>query len=76
MLEQQALAAARFVEDLFADRPGMPVVLLGDLDVEPDQARSRFGAGRQSPGEMSVRYDTGKAIHPDEPGHTFDPDNR
>ena len=30
--EQQALATARFVEELVSDRPDLPVVLLGDLN--------------------------------------------
>ena len=74
--EQQALAVARFVEDLVADRPDLPVVLLGDLNADPDAASIRFLTGRQSLAGTSVRYeDAWAATHPDEPGHTFSPRN-
>ena len=42
--ERQSVAAARFVEELVADRTGTPVVLLGDLDASPDSAAC--GSGR------------------------------
>jgi endonuclease/exonuclease/phosphatase family metal-dependent hydrolase len=74
--ERQALAAAAFVEDLVADRPGLPVVLLGDFDAGPDAASIRFWAGRQSLEGRSVRYeDAWEAVRPDDPGHTFSPRN-
>jgi endonuclease/exonuclease/phosphatase family metal-dependent hydrolase len=74
--EQQALATARFVEDLIADRPDWPVVLLGDFNAEPDAASIRFLTGKQSLAGTSVRYeDAWAAIHHDAPGHTFSPRN-
>lgn len=74
--EQQALATARFVEELVAGRDDVPVVLLGDLNAAPDAASLRFLTGKQSLTGTSVRYeDAWAAIHPDEPGHTFAPDN-
>jgi endonuclease/exonuclease/phosphatase family metal-dependent hydrolase len=74
--ETQAVGAARFVEGLVADRPELPVVLLGDLDAGPDDASVRFLTGRQSLHGTSVRYeDAWEAVHPDEPGHTFTPRN-
>jgi endonuclease/exonuclease/phosphatase family metal-dependent hydrolase len=74
--EQQALVMARFVEDLVADRPDLPVVLLGDLNAGPDAASIRFLCGKQSLAGTSVRYeDAWAATHPGEPGHTFSPRN-
>jgi endonuclease/exonuclease/phosphatase family metal-dependent hydrolase len=74
--EQQALAVARFVEDLVADRPEVPVVLFGDLNADPDAASIRFLTGRQSLDGTSVRYeDAWAATHPGEAGHTFSPRN-
>jgi endonuclease/exonuclease/phosphatase family metal-dependent hydrolase len=70
--EAQALATHRFVRDLTADRPGLPVLLLGDFDAGPDQASIRFLTGRQSLAGTGVRYDDAwEAVHPGEPGHTF-----
>jgi endonuclease/exonuclease/phosphatase family metal-dependent hydrolase len=74
--ERQSVAAARFVEGLVNDRPGTPVVLLGDLDASPDQASVRFWTGRQSLEGTSVRYeDAWAARHGDDLGHTFTPAN-
>jgi endonuclease/exonuclease/phosphatase family metal-dependent hydrolase len=74
--ETEAVAAARFVEQLVADRPDLPVVLLGDLDAGPEAASVRFLTGRQSLDGMSMRYeDAWEAVHPGEPGHTFTPEN-
>lgn len=74
--EAQALATVRFVEELVADRPDLPVVLLGDFNAGPDAASLRFLTGRQSLAGTSVRYeDVWEAVHPDEPGHTFTPRN-
>ncbi|MFC0627937.1 endonuclease/exonuclease/phosphatase family protein [Kribbella deserti] len=71
--EKQALATARFIEDLVADRP---VILLGDFNAAPDSASLRFLTGKQSLAGTSVRYeDAWEAIHPGEPGHTFTPRN-
>jgi endonuclease/exonuclease/phosphatase family metal-dependent hydrolase len=69
--ELQAVAAARAVEEMVAERP-RHVVLAGDLDAVPEAASIRFLAGRQSLGGMSVCYrDVWAATHPGEPGHTF-----
>ncbi len=74
--EQQALSAARFVEEFVHDRATLPVVLLGDFDAAPEQASVRFWAGRQSLDATSVRYDDAWEItHPGDPGHTFTPRN-
>jgi endonuclease/exonuclease/phosphatase family metal-dependent hydrolase len=74
--EQQALASARWIEELTADRPGLPVVVLGDFDAPPDAASIRFWTGRQSLGGISVRYeDAWDVRHPGEEGHTFTPRN-
>jgi endonuclease/exonuclease/phosphatase family metal-dependent hydrolase len=74
--ERQSVAAARFVEELVADRPDVPVVLLGDLDASQDAASVRFWTGRQSLEGTSVRYeDAWAARHGDDPGHTFTPAN-
>jgi endonuclease/exonuclease/phosphatase family metal-dependent hydrolase len=74
--EQQALATARFVEDLLAGRDDVPVVLLGDLNAAPDAASIRFLTGKQSLDGTSVRYeDAWAATHPDDGGHTFTPRN-
>jgi endonuclease/exonuclease/phosphatase family metal-dependent hydrolase len=74
--EVQAVAAARFVEEVLDGRSALPVVLLGDLDAGPDSACVRFLTGRQSLDGTSVRYeDAWEAVHPDDPGHTFTPRN-
>ncbi len=74
--ERQSVIAARFVEEIVADRPGLPVVLLGDLDAAPDSASVRVWTGRQSLEGTSVRYeDAWVARHGDDPGHTFTPAN-
>jgi endonuclease/exonuclease/phosphatase family metal-dependent hydrolase len=74
--EQQALATARFVEDLLRDRADLPAVLLGDFNAAPDTASIRFLTDRQSLHGYSVRYeDAWQAIHREEPGHTYEPRN-
>jgi endonuclease/exonuclease/phosphatase family metal-dependent hydrolase len=73
---EQALATARFVEDLVSDRPDLAVVLMGDLNAGPDAGSVRFLTGRQSLAGTSVRYeDAWEAVHADEAGHTFSPRN-
>jgi endonuclease/exonuclease/phosphatase family metal-dependent hydrolase len=73
--ELQAVAAARLVESLAPD-PNQHVVVLGDFDARPDAASMRFWTGRQSLDGMSVCYhDAWEAVHGDEPGHTFTPEN-
>lgn len=73
--EFQAMTSARLVEEILggADRH---VVLAGDFDATPDSASIRFWTGRQSLDGMSVYYqDAWAAIHGDDPGHTFTPEN-
>jgi endonuclease/exonuclease/phosphatase family metal-dependent hydrolase len=73
--ELQAVAAARFVEELVAER-SMHVVLAGDFDADPAAASVRFWCGRQSLSGMSVCYrDAWESTHPGDPGHTFTPRN-
>jgi endonuclease/exonuclease/phosphatase family metal-dependent hydrolase len=73
--ELQAVAAARFVEELVGQRSAH-VVLAGDFDADPDAASVRFWCGRQSLGGMSVCYrDAWESTHPGDPGHTFTPRN-
>jgi endonuclease/exonuclease/phosphatase family metal-dependent hydrolase len=73
--ELQAVAAARFVEELVGRR-SEHVVLAGDFDADPDAASVRFWSGRQSLGGMSVCYrDAWESANPGDPGHTFTPDN-
>jgi endonuclease/exonuclease/phosphatase family metal-dependent hydrolase len=73
--ELQAVAAARFVEELVGER-NMHVVLAGDFDADPEAASIRFWCGRQSLGGLSVCYrDAWESIHPGDPGHTFTPRN-
>lgn len=73
--ELQAVAAARFVEDLVADK-AHHVVLLGDFDARPDAASIRFWTGRQSLDGFSVCYqDAWESAHPESSGHTFTPLN-
>jgi endonuclease/exonuclease/phosphatase family metal-dependent hydrolase len=69
--ERQAVACARFVEDLVAGRD-LHVVLTGDFDDPPDSAAIRFWTGKQSLDGVSVAYQdawTG----PEQ--HTFTPEN-
>jgi endonuclease/exonuclease/phosphatase family metal-dependent hydrolase len=73
--ELQALAAARFLEELAGDRD-VHVVLAGDFTSDPDAANVRFISGRQSLDGTSVCYrDAWESIHPGEPGETFTPAN-
>jgi endonuclease/exonuclease/phosphatase family metal-dependent hydrolase len=62
--EQQALAAARWIEDLVTDRSDLPVVLLGDFDAGPDAASMRFWTGRQSLDGISVALPGRLGGHP------------
>ncbi len=73
--ELQAVAAARFVEERIG-QTDQQVVMVGDLDADPNAASIRFWSGRQSLGNMSVCYrDAWDSTHPDDPGHTFTPSN-
>jgi endonuclease/exonuclease/phosphatase family metal-dependent hydrolase len=73
--ELQAVASARAVEEILqGSQPH--VVLAGDFDATPDAASIRFWTGRQSLDGMSVYYqDAWEAVHGDDPGHTFTPEN-
>jgi endonuclease/exonuclease/phosphatase family metal-dependent hydrolase len=74
--ELQAVAAARFVEELVVQREAGHVVLAGDSDATLDSASVRFWRGLQSLGDMSVCYrDAWESVHPGHPGHTFSPLN-
>ncbi|GAA4433525.1 endonuclease/exonuclease/phosphatase family protein [Georgenia halophila] len=74
--ERQAVVVARLVEELVADRPGLPVVLLGDLDADPEDASIRFLTGRQSLDGTGVRYeDAWEAVRAGDAGHTLSPRN-
>src|SRR5689334_18632611 len=71
--ELQAVAAARIVEER-THRSNQHVVLVGDLDADPEAASIRFWSGRQSLGEISVcNRDAWESTHPGESGHTFTP---
>lgn len=71
--ERQALAAARFIEELVADHD-RHVILAGDLNAGPEAASVRFLTGRQSLDGTSVCYlNAWDRTHPGEPGHTFSP---
>jgi endonuclease/exonuclease/phosphatase family metal-dependent hydrolase len=73
--EKQALAAARAIEDIVAERPAH-VVVGGDFNAGPDTASMRFWTGRQSLSGLSVAYrDTWESVHGQRPGWTFDPRN-
>jgi endonuclease/exonuclease/phosphatase family metal-dependent hydrolase len=73
--ELQAVAAARFIEELVGERR-LHVVVAGDFDGSPETASLRFWCGLQSLGGMSVCYrDAWESTHPGEPGHTFSPRN-
>ena len=71
--ELQALAAARFVEELAGERH---VIFAGDFTSDPDAANVRFLTGRQSLDGTSVCYrDAWESVHPGEPGATSTPRN-
>jgi endonuclease/exonuclease/phosphatase family metal-dependent hydrolase len=54
--ELQAVAAARFVEELVGQRDVNHVVLAGDFNATPDSAGVRFWRGLQSLSGTSVCY--------------------
>jgi endonuclease/exonuclease/phosphatase family metal-dependent hydrolase len=71
----QAVAAARSLEHLVAERPGH-VLVAGGLDADPDATSVRFWTGRHAVDALSVCYrDAWASAHPDDRGHTFVPDN-
>jgi endonuclease/exonuclease/phosphatase family metal-dependent hydrolase len=71
--ELQAVVAARFLQH----RPEQHVVLVGDMDADPDAASMRFWYGRQSLEGVSVCWrDAWAEARPGEPAPvTFTPDN-
>ena len=73
--ELQAVALARVLEEL-ATGQQCHVVVAGDFDADPAAASVRFWTGRQSLEGLSVCYrDAWESLHPQEPGHTFTPEN-
>ena len=69
--ELQAVAAARFLEEL-VDGRDIHVVLAADLDADPESSTARFWTGRQSLDGTSVCYrDAWESKRPAEAGHTF-----
>jgi endonuclease/exonuclease/phosphatase family metal-dependent hydrolase len=71
----QAVASARALEEMAAERPGH-VIVAGDFDADPDATSVRFWTGHHALDRLSVCYrDAWVSVHPDEPGHTFVPDN-
>jgi endonuclease/exonuclease/phosphatase family metal-dependent hydrolase len=73
--EQQALLAARTIEEHVGDRD-VHAVVLGDFDATPDSASMQFWRGRRSLDGTSVCYQSAwEVIHPDDPGRTFDLEN-
>jgi endonuclease/exonuclease/phosphatase family metal-dependent hydrolase len=74
--ELQAAALGRVLEELASDRPSRHVILVGDFDADPAAASVRFWTGRQSLEGLGVCYrDAWESLHPNEPGHTFTPEN-
>lgn len=73
--ELQAVAAARFLEERVGQN-NRQVVMVGDLDADPNSASIRFWSGRQSLSGTSVCYrDAWESAHPEDSGHTFTPLN-
>ena len=73
--ELQAVAAARFLDELAAGR-AEHVIMAADLDADPEAASVRFWTGRQALSGTSVCYrDAWESAHPGEPGLTFTPEN-
>lgn len=73
--ELQAVAAAKRIEEVI-DQRHMHVVLAGDFNATPDASSMRFWTGLQSLDGVSVCYqEVWETLHPDDPGHTFSPDN-
>jgi endonuclease/exonuclease/phosphatase family metal-dependent hydrolase len=73
--ELQAVKAAQFIEARIA-LSTKQVVMVGDLDADYNSSSIRFFTGRQSLSNISICYrDAWDSIHPDNPGHTFTPEN-
>ena len=74
--EQQALLAARRLEELAAGRSDLHVVVLGDFDATPDAGSVQFWRGRRSLEGTSVGYqDAWETVYPDDSGWTFSAEN-
>lgn len=74
--ELQAVEVARFIEAHVGPQPREHVIVTGDFDADPDSASVRFWLGRQSLQNISVCYrDAWESVHPNDPGHTFTPEN-
>lgn len=77
MTEEAGRELARDPQDLegVGHKP-QQVVVVGDLDADPEAASILFWCGRQSLHNLSVCYrDAWASKHPGDPGHTFTPDN-
>ncbi len=73
--EQQAVQAARTLEEHLGDRE-VHAVILGDFDATPDSASMLFLRGRRAVDGLSVCYqDAWESVHPDDPGYTFEVSN-
>lgn len=73
--ELQAVIVALAIEERVSQQR-LHVILAGDLDADPEASSIRFWSGRQALGDLSVCYrDAWECLHPEEPGHTFTPEN-
>jgi len=73
--ELQTVKTARFIEQ-YIEKNKLQVILVGDMDADPEASSIRFLSGRQSMDSTSVCYrDAWESIHSDEAGHTFTPVN-
>lgn len=73
--EQQAVLAARSLEEL-VDGRDVHAVVLGDFDATPDSASMQFWRGRRSLDGTSVCYQSAwEFARPDDHGRTFDLEN-
>lgn len=71
--ERQVLAVARFARDLAGDAPGLPPIVVGDMNAEPDSTEMRFLAGLGSLAGQSVYFqDAWRRGGDGGPGHTWD----
>jgi endonuclease/exonuclease/phosphatase family metal-dependent hydrolase len=74
--EHQAVTIAQRLDQEAAGHDAH-VIVAGDLNAHPGSASIRFWTGAQSLHGTSVCYrDAWATLHPDQPGHTFTPDNR
>jgi endonuclease/exonuclease/phosphatase family metal-dependent hydrolase len=74
--EHEAVVIASLLEREVAGRKAH-VIVAGDLNARPDSASIRYWTGAQALNGTSVCYrDAWATLHPNEPGHTFTPENR